>query len=146
MKIIISFGILFLFFQEIVFSQNNTFQSNSDSLTPKSKYLYQLLNDSKYKEFNNYDMETMGTYERLFSIDSLKYVYELLMLNNFIRNSLNSNINNTKLLDHKKSHELILLTWKNYYESQPNYDLGIVGKYLGISKKVFALILAVISL
>lgn len=146
MKIIISFGILFLFFQDTNFSQNNTNQLNSDSLVSKSKTLNQSMNNSQHKEFIYNYTEIMGSYSQVLQIDSLKYIYELQMLNKFLKSNFSLFNNSSKLLEHKQSLDLIILTGKKYYESQPNYDIGVVSNYLGISRKLFALILAIISL
>lgn len=143
MKIIISFGILFLLFHQTILSQDDSNYSYSDSLTPKPSNIYELLNSFQYKEIDNNYLETMVDNSNEFRIDNLKYIYELIMLNKLLQGGLD-NFNN--LTEQKRSQSLILLTGKNYYGSQPNYDLGIVGKYLGISKNLFALILAIISL
>ena len=73
-------------------------------------------------------------------------MYEFLLVHNLIKRDFEGFSNSQKFLRHQKSVDLILLTSKQYYMNQPNYYLGEVGEYLGMSRKVFALVLAIISL
>jgi hypothetical protein len=50
------------------------------------------------------------------------------------------------MVEHNQQKEFIMKSISEYYKNQPNYDLGEVGKYLGIAKNYAAFILLLLSL
>ena len=82
--------------------------------------------------------------------DSVNYDYQInkdFQKLNFVLPSLNSfdiiHVRTDKLASFKNSWARLM---ELEYEESTKYDLGKVGKYLGISQKVFAIVLAVLSL
>ncbi len=79
-------------------------------------------------------------------VDSLKSIAELIAHFNLINRDNQSLSLADQLVEHKYQRKFLMLTTSEYFKNQPNYDLGVVSKYLGITKTYAALLLAILSL
>lgn len=61
---------------------------------------------------------------------------------NYTKSEIESIFNEDQLKGFKDSYTFLM---KSEYQNLFKYDLGVVGKYLGISKNIMAIILAIIS-
>lgn len=117
--------------------------AQSDSL-PKEKKNF--VEKYFYDQLREYDSSkiVLNVFSQMH--DNFYSIQKLVMLYKINHEHFSDLSLSNEFLEFKKSRNLLLLTSKEYYINQPNYDLGIVGKYLKMSKTLTALILAIISL
>lgn len=129
--------IVFLFISEILYAQRS---KNSFPVLPDSSKIRLKLEGTilPNKEFQHLKIIVPSRKSRnnIFLIPNLD-------LNSDLTLTLNSFAQKDKLASAKNNISKFLML---KYNSIPNYDLGKFGVYLGISKKVFAIILGIISL
>ncbi len=139
---------IFLFlFADDYFCQDSI--SINDTLKVNQKHFDH--NDFLFENFlkqnlDNYDSIQISQTIPKILIDSLKYIFELKLITKMALEQVPGLDISNKIIERNKQRALLLLTSREYNKNQPNYDLGKVGKYLGISKRLAVLILAIMSL
>ncbi|MBK7105321.1 MAG: hypothetical protein IPH62_08555 [Ignavibacteriae bacterium] len=133
---------LTIFFILFIISQN---QFAQDSVKIPQINFIDLTNNSLQ---NNLSFESFGLDTNINSIcvDSLKNINELFlhfkMMSEYEPNLSIAN----QMIEHNQQREFLMKSISEYYKNQPNYDLGEVGKYLGLAKKYSAFLLLLLSL
>ncbi|MCB0730586.1 MAG: hypothetical protein KDC88_06095 [Ignavibacteriae bacterium] len=138
---------IFIFAGEI-YSQTE----NSNSILEKNKPQKSIKNSIKtYDEdllFNIHDFNLLQQNEEVNNplLDSLKYVYELIILCKMDLETVPGLSIAEELMERKERQDLIMQSLREYYKVQPKVDLGKLGKILGISEKVLALMFGIIMI
>ncbi|MBK8944209.1 MAG: hypothetical protein IPM32_02960 [Ignavibacteriae bacterium] len=93
--------------------------------------------------FESFELETN---KNSICVDSLKNIKELFMhfkmMSEFDPNLSLAN----QMIEHNQHKEFIMKSISEFYKNQPNYNLGEVGKYLGLVQKYSAFLLLFLSL
>lgn len=131
-----------IFFILLIFSQN---QFAQDSLKFLRINLIDSINNSLQNNlsFESFELETN---KNSICVDSLKNIKELFMhfkmMSEFDPNLSLAN----QMIEHNQHKEFIMKSISEFYKNQPNYNLGEVGKYLGLVQKYSAFLLLFLSL
>lgn len=143
--ILFCFTILFL--PGTSFSQEQTTSLDTSSLNQEKTKNENFLLD-KYLQKNLAIFDTLNISKDDFTVllDTLKYIFELKQFTKMVLKEVPGLDITKQIIQHNKRRDLILLTSKEYFKNQPNYSLGVVGEYLGMTKTMTAIILAIISL
>ncbi|MFZ1291478.1 MAG: hypothetical protein WAR79_15390 [Melioribacteraceae bacterium] len=133
---------LAIFFILLIFSQN---QFGQDFVKIPQRNLIDSINSSLQNKLSLENFE-FDTNKNSICIDSLKNIYELFMHFRMICEfEPNLDLAN-QMVEHNQQREFLMKSISEYYKNQPNYDLGEVGKYLGIVKSYAAFLLLLLSL
>ena len=134
----------FLFYNSNLMCQSEVDSSESikSNINPNPTYL--LFRQRLQENLNDYSSLEFGWNSIV--LDSLKSIRELLAFNKNNSENFNNNSFVDELLERKYRKLLILKTSQERYKNMPKTQLGVVSKYLGISNRVAAILLAVLSL
>lgn len=140
-KILIFLVVIFSLISHNIFSQNLSAQQDSIKIEKK----HEIVNDYlRLLDFYIPDMLRLNPVT--FKLDDCKSITKFKMLTRLI---FHASIKNEIIKDnilYQRQKSLILLTSQEQFKNQPNYDLGIFGRYLRLTKIYAALILAILSL
>jgi len=120
---------------------DTTSQTEKSYKSKKNLFVKYLIND-----VSDYDSLKIALKVYSFLLDSLKTLKELILTDKMDLGQSTDLSIWPQIFNNQRQIEFLLLTSKEYYKNQPKYNLGAVGKYLKVSNKVAAIILALLSL
>lgn len=136
--------IILIFFVGSISLSQNTADSSSTQNAEKENLIIKMLEQSLTNNFEDYSNFNLDWNSKI--IDSLKSIRELLAFYNFNSAQINRLNFIQEKLDHQYQKNLLLKISCEHFKNQPDYDLGVISEYLGVSNRVAAIILAILSL